>query len=105
MITEQRIKELVLTSLKNINDSDQLMENLAPNDDTILLGSKSVLDSIAFVNFTTDLEERVENEIGKEFILRLHEIHNLNGEKEILTVGDMAKIIGKLITSSSPTHD
>lgn len=97
MITEQRIKELIFESLRNVKDSDDVSEDFDLNNDTVLLGAGAVMDSIAYVSFTTDLEEKIEDEIGKEFVLKLHEIHDLNKGKTALIVGDMARIVAKII--------
>lgn len=97
MISDQRVKELIFESLRKIKDSDQEIEDFDLNDDTVLLGMESPLDSLAFVTLITDLEERFEDEIGKEFVIKLQEIHDLNEGKTALIVKDMARLLAKII--------
>ncbi len=67
------------------------------NDDTVLIGMGGNLDSIAFVVFVTDVEEKIEEEINKEFALKLQEIHDLNEGKDALIVRDMVRLLAKII--------
>lgn len=97
MITEQQVKSLILESISEIKNSKMVPENFDVNDNTVLIGMKAVWDSIAFVSFTTDLEERIEDAIGKEVILNLHEIHELNEDKSALKVGNLTKIVVQII--------
>lgn len=97
MITEQRVKELLLAALRDGADTFQMGTDVVLGDDAILLGARSVLDSIAFINFTTDVEEKIRAEIGMPLVLKLHEIHDFNDGRATLTVGDMARIVTKII--------
>ena len=97
MISEQRVKELIFKSLQEIKNLDLVRENFDFNDNSVLLGDGGSLDSIAFVTFVTDLEEKIEDEIGKEFVLKLQEIHDLNVGKTALIVGDMARLVAKIL--------
>lgn len=96
-MTEQKIKELIFESLKKIKNSDLVQGDFELNDDTILLGMGGPIDSIAFVAFVADLEERIEDETHKEFVVRLQEIHNLNEGKNALIVKDMARLLAKIM--------
>ncbi len=97
MITEQQVKSLILESISKVKNSKMVHENFDVNDNTALIGMKAVWDSIAFVGFTTDLEERIEDAIGKEVVLNLHEIHELNEDKSVLKVGNLTKIVVQII--------
>ncbi len=97
MITEQKIREIITASLQKVFDSKIVPKEFPINDDTALIGMGGNLDSVAFVTFVTDVEERIEEEIGREFILKLQEIHDLNEDKNALIVGDMARLVTKII--------
>lgn len=97
MITEQRVKELMVAALRDSGDTLQVGADAVLGDGTVLLGAKSVLDSIAFINFTTDVEEKIHGEIGVPLILKLHEIHDCNAGKTTLTVGEMARIVTRIV--------
>ena len=97
MITEQRVKELMVAALRENAPALQVGADVVLDDATVLLGAKSVLDSIAFINFTTDVEEKIHAEIGAPLILKLYEIHDCNAGKATLTIGDMARIVAKVV--------
>ncbi|MDO8598988.1 MAG: hypothetical protein Q7S02_02680 [bacterium] len=97
MITEQRVKELMVAALRENVGSLQVEADAVLGDDTVLLGTKSILDSIAFINFTTDVEEKIQAETGTSLVLKLHEIHDCNAGRTMLTIGDMARIVTKIV--------
>ena len=100
MIPEQRIKDLILEALKNVKDSEAVYQNLELSDETIILGNQSPFDSIAFTAFATDFEEKMEDEIGEQYVLNLEEIFSLHGRKTKITVKELAKLVNKLVGSS-----
>jgi acyl carrier protein len=97
MITEQKVRKIICESLQKILDSKMVPKEFPIDDDTPLIGRGGNLDSISFVAFATDVEERIEDEIGREFILKLQEIHDLNEDKNALIVGDMARLVTQII--------
>lgn len=101
MLTKEQVKDIIAAAARSVSERDDVNESTGVEDGTVLLGAKSVLDSIAFVNFTTDLEERITREIGRPFVIRLHEIHALNKGRPALTVGDFTEIVAMLLT---PNH-
>ena len=100
MITEQRVKKLTLESLKTIKDSEPTYQDLNLDDTTIVLGVGGPFDSIAFTAFATDLEEKLEDETGKVYVLNVEEIYRAHGKKNV-AVKDLARWIAKEISQSS----
>ncbi len=99
-ITEQKVKEIICNSLKKVINSGIVPKKFAINDDTALIGMGGNLDSVAFVVFATEVEERIEEEIGREFILKLQEIHDLNEDKNALIISDMYRLVTKIINKN-----
>lgn len=97
MIDEQQVRGIIYTSLKNVIDAKMVPKEFPINDDTRLIGVGGDLDSIAFVVFATDVEEKIEDAIGKEFIIKLQEIHDLNEGKDALIVKDMVRLVTQII--------
>ena len=97
MITEQKIRGIIFESLNKIIDLKMVPKSFDVNDNTILIGMGGNLDSIAFVAFATDVEEKIEEEINREFALKLQEIHDLNEGKNALVVHDMVRLLAKII--------
>ncbi len=100
MITEDRVKSLILESLKIIKESETAYRSLVLSDETPVLGMNSPFDSIAFTAFATDLEEKLEDETGSEYVLRVDELCRLHGKKTAIRVGDMAKLITQHMAQS-----
>jgi hypothetical protein len=69
---------------------------IAVNVDTVILGTGSFLNSIGFVTFISDLEERVSAVTGQEHYLVLTEIHEFNAEQAFLSAGTLAQYIEKI---------
>ena len=99
MISEQQIRELILQALKSVKDLESTYKDLVLNESTIVLGNKSLFDSIAFTAFATDFEEKMEDELGEPYVLNLEEIFTLHGGKTTITVKDLAKLVNKLVES------
>lgn len=80
-------------SLDSLQRSGLIKERIEVHADTVILGARSALDSLGFVTFISDLEERVSSESGKEQYLVLGEIHSLNADQTFLS----ADILGEYI--------
>lgn len=95
-MTEQRAIELITAALVKMKDNDMLARDAVISGGLILLGVGSPLDSIGFVVFVTDLEERISNETNKDLYLVLNEINEFNINQPHLSVASLAKYIVKL---------
>ena len=97
MLSESRVKELIIQALERIRKSGIVTADFPIDDNTVLLGMGSPVDSIAFVTLISDLEQSIETELGREFFLVMTDIHDLNEGKAELRIGDLAKSIAKII--------
>jgi hypothetical protein len=61
--------------------------------DTVILGVGSSFDSLGFVTFISDLEERVSDVAGDEIYLILTDIHEFNKDKTKLSASTLAVFI------------
>ena len=93
MVSESRAKELILDALENVKSSEDTYSDLDLNEKTVVLGRGGPFDSIAFTAFATDFEEKMEDETGSEFVLRVDEILSQSKGKSNLTVEDLAKFV------------
>ena len=74
-----------------------MLETAIPVDcDTVILGVGSSLDSLGFVTFISDLEERVSAETEQEYYLILTDIHEFNAEQTFLSAGTLAQYVEKI---------
>ena len=95
-MTEERALELIFAALGELKKTKMLGLDVELNKETILLGVGSPLDSIGFVTFITDLEERISSEANKDLYLVLDEINQFNINLPHLCLGALAKYCVKL---------
>ena len=88
--------ELMQKSFDSMQRSGMLEEAVVVDSGTVILGAGSSLDSLGFVTFISDLEERVSDETGHEHYLVLNEIHEFNAEQAFLSAGTLAQYIEKI---------
>jgi hypothetical protein len=96
MITEQFASKLIKDSLNSLQRSGLIDQDVAIDKETVLLGTGSPLDSVAFVTLVADLEERLNRETGQELSLVLNEIHEFNANVPYLTAETLSKYMIKL---------
>ena len=90
MISHERSIELIQESIHGLRRAGLLDGDLSIDEDTVLLGMGSELDSIAFVTLMSDLEDRLTRETGRDQFLVLDELHEFNGEEPSLSVRTLA---------------
>ena len=96
MITKEFISKLINESLSSLQRTGLIKQEVTIDKDTVLLGTGSPLDSIAFVTLVTDLEDRLNRETGQELSLVLNEIHEFNVNAPYLTAETLSKYMIKL---------
>lgn len=95
-MTEKRALELIIKSFETLKERGMLQRDAVLNNETILLGLGSPLESIGFVTFVTELEDRLIKETKKDLYLVLNEINEFNVNKPQLSVDALTKYIVKL---------
>lgn len=68
MDIQESIK-IISAAIENFNESTDNTYNLQFDNNTILFGKGSVLDSIGLVNFIVSVEEEIENITGKSIVI------------------------------------
>ncbi len=63
------VLDLIQQCLEGLNAERQGDDPIPIGEDTPLLGGASQLDSLAFVAFVADLEERLQASTGRDFVL------------------------------------
>lgn len=66
---EEKIRDMIFIALKNMAEELESEELKNPTESTKLYGVDGILDSLALVNFITDLEEMIEDTFGKNIAL------------------------------------
>ncbi len=96
MLTYARALQLIQETIAALRRSGMVENATAVTGETALMGTGSPLDSIAFVTFVTELEERLSRETNQELYLVLRDIHDFNGDAEVLSADTMARYLVKL---------
>jgi hypothetical protein len=96
MLSQDQAYKLVQESLDSLQRSGFLPAGIVLSGETILLGTGSPLDSMAFATFLTDLEDRLNRATGKELYLELGEIHEFNQDGAALSANMVARHIASL---------
>lgn len=93
MITKENAYKLITECIDSLIRSDSMEPIDNYSMDTVILGSGSVMDSISFVTFITEVEDRIQSETGEEFYLVLNEIDAFNINNPNLNLGSLAEYI------------
>jgi len=101
MTTYENALQIIQESLNSLKRAGLTEQDVTVRDDTILLGTGSPLDSIAFVTFITELEDRVSRKVDRELYLVLKDIHEYNTDNSYLTAGILARYLVKLTEPST----
>ena len=98
MISQEYALQLIQNSFSSLRRSGLLEQDVVVQADTVLLGTGSPLDSMAFVTFWMDLEDRLNRETDHEsyLVLVLNEIHEFNTDNAYLTADTLARYMVKL---------
>ncbi len=96
MLSQEKAMTMIEDSIAGLRRAGLLGADLAVDGGLVLLGTGSPLDSIAFVTFITDLEDRLNGETGKDLYLVLTDIHEFNTDNARLTVETLARYLVKL---------
>mgnify|MGYP001448534580 FL=1 len=87
MVEKERALELIQESVEGLIRGGIIEKSFVVENGTVLLGMGSPLDSLGFVTFVTDLEERLIDETDNDDIyLTLDEIQGFNMDNPNLTV-------------------
>ena len=87
MVEKERALELIQESVEGLIRGGVLEKSFVVENGTVLLGMGSPLDSLGFVTFVTDLEERLIDETDNDDLyFTLDEIQGFNMDNPNLTV-------------------
>lgn len=92
-MTREQALSVMQEVFNGMKTSGMFDENSELDADTVILGVGSNFDSLGFVTFISDLEERVSDVTGEEIYLILTDIHDFNRDKAVLSASTLAAFI------------
>lgn len=99
MLSPDRALQLIQESIASLRRAGLIETDITVTGDTVLLGAGSELDSIGFVSFVIEMEDRLNRETGKELYLVLTDIHEFNTDSAQLSADTLARYAVKLAQS------
>jgi acyl carrier protein len=100
VVTNDQALQLIQESLDSLHESGIIPEAVRVDEGAVLLGTGSVLDSIGFVTFVTEVEDRLQRDTGTDHFLVLADIHEFNAGESYLSAGSLARYISHLLGDS-----
>ena len=77
MIHIKKALSIMQNSVDSMQRSGMITESIVVSSETVILGKGSFLDSLGFVTFISDIEERVSSVEGKDHYLILTDIQDI----------------------------
>ena len=100
ILSQERALQLIQESISGLFRVGLIQEEVHVNGETAILGGGSLLDSVAFVTFLTDLEDRMNKELERDIFLILNDLHELNAGKAQLSAGTLVTYLTQLAQSA-----
>lgn len=88
--------QIIQETLDSLSNSGMMQEKIKVEKNTVILGKGSPLDSITFVIFITDLEERLCEKTGKDCYFVIDEIGSFDINNPYLSVDAIANYMVSL---------
>jgi acyl carrier protein len=98
-VSKEKAMEIIADVFESLFRTESIESKVDVNKETVVLGPGSPLDSIGFVTFITELEDRLIDETDDDIYLIINDIHEFNIASytdQFLAVGVVAEFIEKL---------
>lgn len=99
-MTYEKVYELICETLRSLQRSSVVDASMEISAEAVILGTGSGLDSLGFVSFISELEERLSVKAGEEIYLVLDDILEFNADSSRFTVDTLTRFIVKLTEHS-----
>lgn len=98
--TSEEILLIIRETFESLQRSGIIESGTEVNSDTVILGNTSILDSIAFITFITELEDRLSQQYSENIYIVLNEITEFNINNPYLTNKILANYLEKLLNKN-----
>lgn len=98
MLSTHDVSVLIQESIKGLNTEKEEGKKIPAADDTVLLGSGTLLDSLDFIMIVTDIEERLFASTGQTIQLAV-DLDAPEDSNPFRNVGALSEHIAAMLTS------
>jgi|LauGreDrversion4_2_1035121.scaffolds.fasta_scaffold745313_2 acyl carrier protein len=96
MLTKEMALQLMSECADSLLRSNVIQDPIDLTPGAFLYGDAANLDSIAFVSFITDVEERLNEKYGGDLVIALLDIDDFDDSAPVLTVDRFADYLVRL---------
>ena len=96
----QEVMSLIQDCFNVLEETGTIESKISVEGETVLLGNGAQLESIAFVTFVTEFEDRLQEETGEEHFLVLDEVNSFNVNNPSLKAKTLAEYTVRLISQN-----
>lgn len=100
-MTRATALEMMADVLEGLRRSDMVDPGDPLNEDTVLIGARAVVDSVGFVTFIAEVEDRLNRERAEPIELILTDIWQFNADSPSLSAGVLADYCATIVTGGS----
>ena len=97
MYNQENMEAVIIETLASLVRSGIIAAGTTFTEESVVLGKDSKLDSLGFVTFISDLEERLSDLKGEDVFLVLNDISDFNTNNPSLTVRILASYLESLM--------
>lgn len=99
-MTYEAALKMMVDVLEGLRRSEMAEPGAPLTEDAVLIGAGAILDSLGFVTFVAEVEDRLNHERDEPLELILTEIWEFNTENPSLTAGILAEYCAKIVTKT-----
>lgn len=96
-MTREAALKMMAEVVEGLRRSDMAEPGAPLTEDTVLIGAGAILDSLGFVTFVAEVEDRLNSDRDEPLELILTEIWEFNAENPSLTAGILADYCARLV--------
>ena len=95
-MSNEKILRIIYAVIDEINEQFEKNQRLEKSQDTVLFGQSGKLDSLGMVNFIVGLEQKVEEDTGKEISLA-DQMMNIDEDSPFRTVEGLVQYVTSIV--------
>jgi hypothetical protein len=99
-MTKDEVIALMAESARSLHETGLIEQAFQVTPSSLVFGEGSPLDSIGFVTFVTDIEERLCARTGKDIVVALLDIDNFDESNPLLSVDKLSDYLVRVVAAA-----